>query len=79
VSGGNISTSRLGSVSRSGKTGRRLLVSITVHVRGRSVGRGCGSLASHVRRDVSGSLGVELDSTYLSASLGILQEGSLEG
>jgi len=42
-------------------------VSVSVHVRRGSVGGG-SSLSSHVRRDIGGSLGVELDTACLSAT-----------
>lgn len=66
----DVSASRLGSVGGSGKTSRRLLVSVTVHVGWSGVSgkvgllRG-GSLSSHVRRDIGRSGRVELDAVYL--------------
>jgi len=56
-------------VSRGRKPRGGLLVPVTVsvHVRRGSVGGG-SSLSSHVRRDIGGSLGVELDTACLSAT-----------
>jgi len=68
----DVSTSRLRGVSRGRESSRGLLVSwsgtvsVSVHVR-RSGVRWSSSLSSHVRRNVSGSLRVELDAAYLSA------------
>jgi hypothetical protein len=80
----NVSTSRLRSVGGGREASRGLLVSwsstvsISIHVRRSGVGRS-SSLSSHVRRDISGSLRVELDAAYLSAVYSIHPSCLIQG